>query len=238
MDDKIVCKYFGAVTREEIRWHDHVITPLPLIVSEMIFRGFTCPTNCGACCTQVATMQLEGGNTLDYLPTEERASISQVEMVEINGRSFPIYREDMHPLTTSLFPMLGADRQCCRHLTAEGRCGIYQQRSLACDLPLLQVTQYRTSKLCNMISIKKFGRGEGYSKKTGQATGWKRIDGGRNTMCQLLEITSESTEDTRRRLRRLNEWTSYFRLHTWMPEILAWAEQEPIPTQRLCLGFN
>ena len=225
MDAKIVCQYFGAVTKEEIRWHDHVITPKPLIVSEMIFRGFTCPANCGACCTQVASMHLEGGNTLDYLPSEERAAISEVEQVTINDKTFPIYREQMQPEEApAILPVLNG-RYPCKHLTLEARCGIYNSRSLACDLPLLQVTQ---RKQHNLLSIRKFGRHHLYTRFDMKTKG---------AMCELLEITPESIADTRRRMKRLNEWTNYFQFDTHMEAILEWVNRHPLPTTPLRLGF-
>lgn len=220
MDSKMICAYFGAVTKEEIRWEKYVITPKPLIVSEMVFRGFTCPANCGACCTQVsATVD---GNTLNYLPHEECPG-AVAENVLLNDRSFLIMTEGMRP-TSHVLPIL-EHHYPCKHLTLDARCGIYQRRSLACDLPLLQVTQKKNH---NYISVRKFGRHHLYTQFDMKTKG---------AMCELLEITPESTQDTRRRLNRLKEWTDYFQLSTWLPEIIEWANREPIPTQRLCLGF-
>lgn len=220
MDSKMICSYFAAVTREEIRWQRHIIQPRPLIVSEMIFRGFTCPANCGACCTQVSATA--DGNTLNYLPTDQCSDTVQ-ETVVLNEKEFLILTEDMRP-TASLLPILER-LYPCKHLTMDARCGIYQRRSLACDLPLLQVTQ---RKLHNTLSIRKFGRHHLYTQFDLKTKG---------AMCELLAITPESTEDTRRRLVRLKEWTDYFQLNTWLPEILEWAMRNPIPTERLCLGF-
>lgn len=216
----MICTYFAAVTREEIRWQEHIIQPRPLIISENIFKGFTCPSGCGACCTQVsATVD---GNTLNYLPSEEHSNTTD-EVVRINDHDYIIKTEDMRP-TSSILPILDK-LYPCKHLTLDARCGIYQRRSLACDLPLLQVTKRKTH---NQLLIRKFGRHHLYTQFDMKTKG---------TMCELLEITPESIEDTRRRLRRLNDWTTYFNLNTWMPEILVWANQTPIPTKRLCLGF-
>lgn len=220
MDSKMICAYFAAVTREEIRWQQYVIQPRPLIVSEMIFRGFTCPANCGACCTQVsATVD---GNTLNYLPTEPCAD-TLAETVRLNDKDFIIFTEDMRP-TASMLPILDK-LYPCKHLTMDARCGIYGQRSLACDLPLLQVTH---RKAYNQMTIRKFGRHHLYTQFDMKTKG---------AMCELLEITPESTEDTRRRLTRLKQWTDYFGLDTHMEAILEWANRNPIPTERLCLGF-
>ena len=220
MDSKMICAYFGAVTREEIRWQKYTIQPKPLMVSEMIFRGFTCPANCGACCTQVsATVD---GNTLNYLPSELHYD-AVPETVIINEKEYTVMTEDMRP-TASLLPILER-LYPCKHLTMDARCGIYDRRSLACDLPLLQVTQ---RKAYNLLSIRKFGRHHLYTQFDLKTKG---------AMCELLEITPESTEDTRRRLRRLNNWVNHFEIKSWMPEVLEWANRNPIPTERLCLGF-
>src|SRR5271157_3957844 len=127
MDAKMVLSYFAAVTREEIRWKNFIIQPHPLRVSKNIFCGFTCPTHCGACCTQVSTLNLDGSH-LEYLPTEVRARVSQEEIVIMNEKPVPIYVELMHSDAPSIFPMLHG-HSTCRHLTEEARCGIYTERS-------------------------------------------------------------------------------------------------------------
>lgn len=223
MDSKLITSYFAAVTKEQIRYNGEVIEPRPLVVSKLIFRGFTCPENCGACCTQPTAAQ--DGNTLNYLPQEKRALNGYSEEVIFNDKSFVVYSENMAPQTTSsVLPVLGTVFPC-KHLTATARCGIYEDRSLACDLPLLQITR---RKQYNQMSIRKFGRHHLY-KQFDMKT--------RGTKCELLDITQASYDDTRRRLFRLWEWTKYFQLNTWLPEIMVWGCQVYPPTEDLKVGF-
>ena len=59
--DKIVTRYFACVTGEEFTYKGKTYKPRPLRISPLIFRGYTCPAVCGACCTRFS---------LDYLPQE------------------------------------------------------------------------------------------------------------------------------------------------------------------------
>lgn len=230
MDEKLVCSYFAAVTREPIHWKNFVIEPHPLRVARNIFFGFSCPAHCGACCTQVSTLNKDGSH-LEYLPTEPRASASREEIVVMNGKSIPIWVELMHEDKPSLFPLLNG-HSTCKHLTEDARCSIYTERSFGCDLPILMVNHYNVSKTCgvehNVLLNRKFGRHHLYP----------RVDGGKGTMCELQSITPESTEDCRRRLRRWKEWMDYFQISSWLDEIISWAASDPLPTEDLRLGWN
>jgi hypothetical protein len=59
--DKIVTVYLASVCKKQIHYKGRIYTPKPLTVSPLIFRGFTCPANCGGCCPRF---------TLDYLPSD------------------------------------------------------------------------------------------------------------------------------------------------------------------------
>lgn len=224
MDSKLITSYFAAITKEPIHFKNEVIHPRPLVVSKLIFRGFTCPESCGACCTQ-PTSTVNGGATLNYLPSEARALVSPLqEQVLLNNKYFTIFSEDMTP-PAQVLPILNHSAFPCKYLSDTARCTIYADRSIACDLPLLQVTR---RKLYNQLTIRKFGRHHLYKQFDLQTRG---------TKCELLGITPDSIIDTRRRLIRLYTWSSYFTLKSWMPEIINWSLGDISSLQDLRLGF-
>jgi len=208
--EKLFAAFFPAVSTEPITYNGYTAQVKPVIVSPDIFRGFTCPEQCGACCRR---------GTLDYLPFEDRpldqAPFHQERYVEVNGKKFKII-SDLQTDHSNLF---------CRHLDSNTRCLIYQNRPFACDFPLFQTKEYDTYR---WFGCTKFGR----HKK------WLRVDGQRGTKCDLLPITQESLQDARRRLGRLQQWIDYFGINNRMAQINTWANQDPPPTDHLRLGFS
>src|SRR4051812_24468077 len=80
---KIVSSYFAAITREPLYYRGHVYTPKPLHVSPLIFRHYTCPETCGACCPRFELL---------YLPFEARPDTLHMEAftVDFNGQHYPM----------------------------------------------------------------------------------------------------------------------------------------------------
>lgn len=133
---KMLLVFFAAVTKEPITYEGATVHPKPLVVSPLIFRGFTCPTGCGACC---------GRSTLDYIPGEPRPEEASERVVVVNGREVKMY-SDLQTDHNSYF---------CRHLDTDARCNTYNTRPFSCDFALLNVNEYKTHYL---LSCRKFGR--------------------------------------------------------------------------------
>lgn len=200
---KVVLTFMATVSKTPVTYNGHTTYPLPVVVSPNVFRGFTCPEACGACC---------GKGALDYIPGELVPDFVAPRTVEVNGKQFAILTDAQEDVIHSSF---------CRHLTIpNARCNAYAARPFPCDFAILNVNSYKTYRL---LTCRKFGR---FFK-------WPRPDGQRGTMCEIFEPTPESIADTRRRLLRLRAWTNFFELDSWMDNILDWANQDPIPTQPL-----
>lgn len=204
---KMIGVFFASITKEPITFAGTTLQPQPLVVSPNVFRGFTCPEGCGACC---------GRATLDYIPGEPKPEFTEERMIEVNGRQIKIY-SDMQMDNNNFF---------CRHLSDNtARCETYATRPFSCDFALLNINHYRTHYL---LSCRKFGRHHL----------WKRIDGERGTLCEMLEINDQHIEDTRRRLARLATWIHYFQIDSWIDDVNKWAAQDPYKIKEpLRLGF-
>jgi Fe-S-cluster containining protein len=136
--DKVVESYFSAITREVFVYKDKWFHPKPLKVSPLIFRGFTCPEQCGGCCPRFS---------LDYLPIEDTKDLElEPRVVFINSKAF------------SLLSDMQDDHQNhhCRNLLENGRCGIYKVRPFSCDFELIRFMHFSEN---SVLTQKLFGRG-------------------------------------------------------------------------------
>lgn len=204
--DKIVQRYFAAVTRETFTYKKKTYEPQVLKVFPMLLRGYTCPPGCGGCCLKF---------TLDYLPSEAKPPGAAKRSIEFGERLVEIWTDGQESNT---------DRSC-QHLEREtGRCGIYEVRPFTCDFELIRTLQsvddaeLRQSKLTQKL----FGRGWSY----------ERVDGGKGALCEMTPPTPETIKDVVRKLRRLKKWSDHFGLDTWIPDILSLIEHGSL-TQRI-----
>jgi Fe-S-cluster containining protein len=134
--DKIVSVYLAAVCKKAFRYKGLSYHPKPLVVSPLIFRGFSCPVQCGGCCPRFS---------LDYLPYEKKPYALEAREVEVNGR------------TLSVMSDLQKDHRdhFCRNLDrATGRCTIHGRHPFSCDFELIRFIRYeerviQTQKLFN-----------------------------------------------------------------------------------------
>lgn len=208
--DRIVGVQLASLTRDPLSYKGVIYQPKPIRVSPDLFRGFTCPERCGACCIKV---------TLDYIPSEwarlrgPPSPKMTVRQVTVNERPHSVYSD------------LQQDHQNyhCRNLSKEtGRCGIYDRRPFACDFELI-----RFSVGDDVIHLTQRLYGRAWAKM--------RIDGERGTMCEMTPIDPATTAEVLRKLLRLGEWADYFEVRTWIPEIISWAES-PLKVHPLFLG--
>lgn len=124
--DKIVTTYFAAVTKEAFVYKDQTYHPKLLQISPLLFRGFTCPEFCGACCHNV---------TLDYLPSETHPYHLTTRNVILNNKTYLVWT-DWQNSNSGHF---------CKNLTMNGRCSIYEARPFPCDFELIKFMHFKDS---------------------------------------------------------------------------------------------
>lgn len=190
--DKIVISYFRSVTEVSFSYKGKIYNPIPLTVSPLILRGFTCPEMCGGCCPRFS---------LDYLPSEKRPPyIETLRNILFNEENISIY-SDLQDDHKDHF---------CRNLDKDnGRCNIYSERPFSCDFELIR---FFVSEDKSRVSQQLFGRG------------WQflRIDSERGARCTMTPPTEDTIQETIRKLNRLEQWASYFRIITKVPRIIDW----------------
>jgi len=199
--DKIVTSYFPCVTKERFEYKDETYNPIPLRVSPLIFRGMTCPANCGACCSRFS---------LDYLPQENHPYHLETRPIEFAGRIVHICSDLQKDRAGEYY---------CRNLDErQGRCNIHLKHPFSCDFEVLRFKKVTNSKTkIARLSNELFGRG------------WamKRIDGYRGARCEMTPISKEHVSELLRKLGRLRDWTEHFGILTCIDEILDWVTTGP-----------
>lgn len=196
--DKIVRNYFAGVTSQAFTYDGEEFRPKKIVVSPLIFRGTTCPMTCGGCCFRFSLVWLPRDLTPD-------AGHIQEQWVMVNGIAKPVFVD----------PQIDHSDHFCRHLNkTNGLCGIYRTRPFTCDFELIRFI-HRDNEV--HIATRLFGRGWSYTRVTGQT----------GAMCDVLPASERTRDDAVRKLRRLKEWTDYWRLVTYLPEIIRWVESGP-----------
>lgn len=190
--EKICTRYFATVTKQSFTFNGKRFDPKPLKVSPLLLRDYTCPPSCSGCCFRFS---------LDYLPSEDKPDGVEKRKVEFNGKVFDIWT-DWQEENKGLK---------CRHSRKEdGRCGIYAVRPFTCDFELIRSLQSADEDHPNILTQKLFGRGWSYT----------RVDGGKGALCEMLPQSEKSVQEVIRKLNRLKDWTDYFEIDTWLPDLL------------------
>ena len=142
---KIVTAYFAALTRSPFEFRGRRYEPKELLVSPLLFRGYTCPSSCGGCCHRV---------TLDWLPSEPHPESARPRSVVFNGRGYLL-----------LSDLQEHDRPKCHYLRMEdGRCEIHGHHPLPCDFELIKLIHYEDKAL---LVQKKYGRSWSFTRVDG-----------------------------------------------------------------------
>lgn len=194
--DKIVEGYFSVITDEEFTYKGKLYSPKGLVITPNIFRGFTCPSHCGACCSNFS---------LDYLPDEEIPYDIDGRYVKFNGKLVLIYTD---------WQKDNKEHYCINLNMKNGRCMIHGTHPFSCDFELIRTIKFASVDRANRMTTKLYGRG------------WamKRIDGDRGAQCSMLPITQETVSNTIRRLERLHDWAGHFGLKHRVGKIIEWAD--------------
>lgn len=191
--DKIITRYIATVARVSFEYGGKVYVPKILKVSHLLLRDYTCPPQCGGCCFRF---------TLDYLPDEKRPKEGMKQrIIQVNKMDFVIWTDGQEE----------NEGKRCKYLQSDGRCGTYLVRPFTCDFELIRTLQNEeVVGRPNVLTQKLFGRGWSY----------ERTDGGKGAKCEMLPITTKSTKEVVRKLLRLMEWSDYFEIDTWLPDII------------------
>lgn len=197
--EKVITRYFAAVSKVSFTYGGTVYPRKPLRVTPNLLRGYTCPAMCGGCCFNFS---------LDYLPSEMEltrplASIPQKQrFVEFNGKNIEIWTDWQKENTSNR----------CKNLNPkDGRCRIHGWHPFTCDFELIRTLAFEDASRPNVLTQKLYGRGWSYP----------RVDGGKGALCEMTPPTKETIADVIRKLERLKQWTDHFGLtKTWIPEII------------------
>jgi Fe-S-cluster containining protein len=143
--DKVVTAYFAALTKRSFTYKNQQFDPKPILISPLLFRGFTCPTGCGGCCHAVSLL---------WLPQEPQPEGLQPKAVEFDGQAYLLMEDSQDP-----------ERSKCKHLRLEdGRCLIHTIHPMPCDVELIKFISYEEKSL---LVQKKYGRGWAFSRVDG-----------------------------------------------------------------------
>jgi len=181
--DKIV-KYFSAITIIPFVYKKHTIEPKTLVVSPILFRGFKCPENCGACCPVF---------TLDYLPDEPKPEEAISREVSINKQTKQIWTVTQSENT---------NHHCMFVDMKNGRCHNHPKRPFSCDFELVRFLEYKDHF---RLTQQPFGRAWALTKVDGTKGAACIID---------QSPSEEGAKDALRKLNRLKQWMAYFALPT------------------------
>jgi hypothetical protein len=136
--DKIVTSYFAAMAETPLNYNGAIIHPKKLVVSPLIFRGYTCPPICGGCCFKFS---------LVYLPAEVHPYKLTKKIVRFNDRDVLMY-EDIQDDNKGVY---------CRNLDrTSGRCNIHGRHPFSCDFELMRVLSFDDHY---QLTQKLYGRG-------------------------------------------------------------------------------
>jgi Fe-S-cluster containining protein len=222
---KIVLTYFRAASRSPFEYDGVTYTPKTLVLTPNLFRQYSCPEGCGACCHHEYS--------LDYLPSEIQHASSQAKkrVVKFNGKDIEIFTDNQ--LNTA------NNSGYCRHLnTTNGRCSVHPLQPFSCDFELMRfVVDCVKEPDSYRLSTQYFGRG------------WAmlRIDGTRGAECSKIPLapaTKETIQDISRRIRRLKDWVEYFQLEHCLDTVLRWVDSGPhltnltIPADKKEVAFS
>lgn len=210
--DKIVQSYFACVAAESFTYGGERFEPRRLRVSPYVFRGFTCPASCAACCSRFS---------LDYLPKHLEAHPYKLtkRIVEFDGREIPIFSDTQED----------HDDHHCRNVKDNGRCGIHGVHPFSCDFELMRFMRFETAETPTVgfagLGTASDGANVLTQKLYGRSHAMLRVDGEtRGAMCTMTPPDADSVKEVVRKLKRLKTWCEHFGLKHKVDMIIEWAD--------------
>ena len=145
--DKVIKGYIGSVAKRSFTFRGETVRAKPLTVSPLLFRGYTCPENCGGCCFKFDLL---------YLPSENHPYALSPITFNLNGISRVLY-VDLQKNNPSFK---------CRNLNMQnGRCNIHGRHPFSCDFELIRFIHQEER---NFVRTQLFGRGWNMLRVDGQ----------------------------------------------------------------------
>jgi Fe-S-cluster containining protein len=210
--DRIV-SYFHALANEPFEYRGTKYEPYSeLVLSDKVFRDYTCPEGCGACCMKVSLVfdRARDGTQPNALETADKIWKESVVLEDftVNGRvlDFPVDRQEDNP------------GRFCKHLSPTGRCGVYTYRPLPCRFELFKfVHKVSEDRAYAMVRL------------PGRAYKLTRIDSERGAKCEIRPFNKELTESHINDLRILESWMYTFCIRNDIPRVIRYLESGPYP---------
>lgn len=195
--DRIV-SYFHALASADFEYRGQVFKHYPeLHVSPLVFRSYTCPEGCGACCMRCSLVWHQKPPTTACVERE----------VAVNGVSRTWYA-DMQEDHTDRF---------CRYLDqSNGRCGIYTERPLPCRFELFKFVHSPVRGLAR-ASVRLPGRGWTLT----------RIDGLKGAKCETTPYDPELTQTHIHDLEIIKGWMQDFGIPNDAERVLLYLSSGP-----------
>lgn len=193
---KIAECYFRAFALEDFTLDGQVVkVPSEVVISPLLWRGYTCPAMCGGCCFKFSLLWIpeesKPNNHYTHNPEPKRYSF--------NGKDKLFLEDDQS----------GNDDKYCKHLQKEdGRCGIHGKHPFACDFELIKILHKKNDR--TWVGTKLFGRGWNY----------KAVDGIKGAKCAITPVNDESVNDVLRKLNRLKQWMDYCGIENTLAQVI------------------
>lgn len=205
--DKLVGSFIAPLTKVRFEHRGVWYEPKALVVSPLIFRGFSCPSHCGACCSK---------GTLEWLPDEfcpKEADATETE-IEFNGQKFTVFQntQDRYKSPDNKCQYLNRENGYCKlHRLAGGN------HPFLCDSVPLTSTMMSNPDKANRLLSRPLGRKWRLTKITGEKGG----------ECEMLPATKAALQVTLARLHRLKAWLDHLNCETWIDEVINYVETGP-----------
>lgn len=194
---KIASCYFKAFALENFTIDGEVIeVPSEVVISPLLWRGYTCPAMCGGCCFKFSLLWMPS----EAQPHSTIGHFATPTYYTFNGKKKEFYEDDQND----------NDQKMCKHLKKEdGRCGIHGKHPFACDFELIKILHKKNDK--TWIGQRLFGRGWSY----------KAVDGIKGAKCTITPVDNESINDVLRKLNRLKQWMDYCGIENTLAQVIA-----------------
>jgi len=196
-----IVSYFHALSNESFTYNNIIIEPYEkLIITENVFRSFTCPENCGACCVKCSLIWPES-NELQNLELSPQT---------INGITVNFFEDKQK---------YNKINRCAYLNIINGRCNIYHIRPLPCRFELFKFAHY-TSKNKVYAHVALPGRGWAYT----------RITGVKGNLCKIVPYDKNLTLSHINDLQILQKWMEQFNIKNDVDKIINYLNIGPIQT--------
>jgi len=189
-----ILSYFHALAAEEFEHDGHIYKPYDaLVITDAVFRSYTCPDTCGACCMKCSLLWDTDTNldNVKYAPQT------------INNITVPFWVDVQNDNNRK-------DGKC-KYLDETARCKIYPLRPLPCRFELFKFIHYVTK---NKVYARVALPGRGWALT--------RIDGNKGNLCTITEYDRNATMAQAADLTIIARWMEQFKIKHNAHELIAY----------------